>query len=75
MPCSSSSSAGLTKIEDLQSHENEHIYRLAAKLIDTYFEPEEAVSSSDAVQGAGPGGSSMNFVVNSNGPPEGGFKF
>ena len=71
---------GLSKIEDLQSHENEQIYCLAAKLIDMYFEVEETVSSSDALpqgQVAGPEhvSSSMNFVVNSNGTPEGGFKF
>ncbi|CAI8042619.1 Importin subunit alpha-7 [Geodia barretti] len=71
---------GLSKIEDLQSHENEQIYCLAGKLIDMYFEVEETVSSSDALpqgQVAGPEhvSSSMNFVVNSNGTPEGGFKF
>ena len=32
---------GLEKIEALQSHVNESIYKLAYKLIDTYFDTED----------------------------------
>jgi importin subunit alpha-2 len=65
---------GLSKIEDLQSHENEQIYRLSSKLIDMYFELEDSVSSSEPTQQSGPS-SSSNFVLNANGPPQGGFNF
>ena len=68
-------SEGLGKIEDLQGHENEQIYRLAAKLIDSYFEVEETVTSSDGAAQQQPQGAtqSLDFVV--NGTPDGGFKF
>ena len=35
-----SSIIGLEKIESLQSHVNETIYKLAYKMIDTYFDTE-----------------------------------
>ena len=43
--------AGLDRIEHLQNHENEDIYKLAYEIIDTYFSSE-----SDDEQQPGPAG-------------------
>lgn len=70
---------GLSKIEELQNHENHHIYQRAVKIIETYFggteEEEETnieptvISSSGNVQQFG-FGSGVN-----SGPPGGVFNF
>lgn len=67
-------SPGLGKIEDLQSHPNEQIYRLAYRLIDSYFDTEDSVSSAPPPQQSADG-SHFVFNSNSNMPPEGGFNF
>lgn len=40
----SSSSSGLEKIENLQQHENEDIYKLAFEIIDQYFSGDDVSS-------------------------------
>ena len=40
-------SAGLEKIEHLQQHENEDIYKLAFEIIDQYFAGDDVSSPSD----------------------------
>ena len=66
--------AGLDKIEDLQSHQNEQIYRLAFRIIDSYFDTEDSVSSVDPPKESADG-SHFVFNTNSNAPPETGFNF
>ena len=60
---------GLEKIESLQSHVNESIYKLAYKLIDTYFDTE------DDDENVAPAQSNEQFLfaTNNNLPP-GGFQ-
>ena len=60
---------GLEKIESLQSHVNESIYKLAYKLIDTYFDTE------DDDENVAPAQSNEQFLfaTNTNLPP-GGFQ-
>ena len=38
---------GLSKIESLQSHENQKIYESAVKILDTYFETENDGEDAD----------------------------
>ena len=67
-------SAGLEKIEDLQGHPIEQIYRLAYRIIDVYFDNEDTVSGNQVPQQA-PDGSHFLFNSNSNESPDGGFNF
>ncbi|GMR29963.1 hypothetical protein PMAYCL1PPCAC_00158, partial [Pristionchus mayeri] len=55
---------GLDRIEHLQNHENEDIYKLAYEIIDTYFSDE----TDDDGTAPGPAG-------NNGAPPPGGFSF
>ena len=38
---------GLDKLEDLQAHENDQLYKKALEIIETFFPDEEGVSVSD----------------------------
>ena len=62
---------GVDKIEQLQSHDNEEIYKKALNIIEKYFgveeEGENAVTSTT-------NGQAYEFAGN-NAVPEGGFKF
>ena len=40
---------GLDKLEDLQAHENEQLYKKALEIIETFFPDEEGVSVSVAL--------------------------
>lgn len=63
---------GLDKLEALQSHENEDVYKKVFAIIDTYFgatddtEPELAPKTE---------GGQLDFKKSSDQAPEGGFKF
>ncbi|VDN60408.1 unnamed protein product [Dracunculus medinensis] len=57
---------GLDKIEHLQEHENEDIYKLAYNIIDTYFSSEAEVEE---------GQNSMNFLDSEQSIPADGFSF
>lgn len=65
---------GLDKIESLQNHENEDIYKLAYEVIDQYFSGGEGHDDDDAVA---PNTAESGFQFNANGatPPQDGFKF
>ena len=60
---------GLEKIEALQSHVNESIYKLAYKLIDTYFDTEDDDENITPAQS----NEQFLFATNANLPP-GGFQ-
>ena len=60
---------GLEKIEALQSHVNENIYKLAYKLIDTYFDTEDDDVNVTPAQSD----EQFHFATNANLPP-GGFQ-
>ena len=64
---------GLDKIESLQNHENEEIYKLAYEIIDQYFSGGDGVED-DAVA---PEAAETGFQFNAAGaqPPQDGFKF
>lgn len=62
---------GLDKIEDLQNHENEDVYKKALTIIETYFgeEEEDAEGVSSTTNGQAYDFSSVNNI------PDGGFSF
>ena len=64
---------GLDKIESLQNHENEEIYKLAYEIIDQYFsgaecEEDDAVAPATAETG-------FQFNAGATQPPKDGFNF
>ena len=65
---------GLDKIESLQNHENEDIYKLAYEIIDQYFSGGEGDLDDEAVA---PNSAETGFQFNANGTqtPQDGFKF
>ena len=64
---------GLDKLEYLQNHPSEQIYRLAYRIIEKFFSDEDEVDSSVEPKESEDGG---QFVFNSNShPPDGGFHF
>jgi len=64
---------GLDKIESLQNHENEDIYKLAYEIIDQYFSSGEGLDD----EAIAPNTAESGFQFNANGaqPPQDGFKF
>ncbi|XWS14233.1 hypothetical protein CRYUN_Cryun36dG0105600 [Craigia yunnanensis] len=58
---------GLDKIENLQSHDNNEIYKKAVKILERYWLEEEEEDHS--------GNSQFSFGVNQSNSPFGGFKF
>lgn len=62
---------GLDKIEMLQSHDNQEIYRMAFTIIDTYFSPEGEEDTAVVPQETDDG---FQFNSGSN-APDGGFIF
>ncbi|KAF9605435.1 hypothetical protein IFM89_017454 [Coptis chinensis] len=64
---------GLDKIENLQSHDNNEIYKKAMKLLEKYWleDEEEEHNFQDGVDGTPQG---FNFGSDKP-PPPGGFKF
>lgn len=63
---------GLDKLEALQSHENEEIYKKALAIIDTYFgSNDEAETELVPKEVAG----TLEFQSSTGNPPEGGFTF
>jgi len=63
--------SGLDKIESLQSHENEEIYKLAYELIDQYFSEEQ---EEDANLAPGQEADAFNFTAAPD-VPNAGFQF
>lgn len=61
---------GLDKIEQLQSHSNQEIYKLAYEIIDNYFSDEHVVDEALA-----PGGDAEGFSFGANQVPTTGFQF
>lgn len=72
---------GLTRIEELQNHENHNIYQRAVKIIETYFggeEEDEGAVAPQVVQGGVGGTSQFGFGTGpqgGGGPPGGVFNF
>ena len=58
---------GLDKIENLQNHDNNEIYKKAVKILERYWLEEEEEDHT--------GNSHFSFGVNQSNPPFGGFKF
>lgn len=61
---------GLDKIEELQNHENEDVYKKALGIIENYFNEEVA----DDVVSSTSNGQAYDFSSGSN-LPDGGFSF
>lgn len=62
--------AGIDKVEYLQQHSNEEIYKKAYELIDQYFKEEEPIE----VENVAPQIENNQFVLSQNVPmPQGGF--
>lgn len=60
---------GLDKIEELQHHENETVYKKALDIIEKYFGEEEATEVTSTTNGQAYDFSAVNNM------PEGGFSF
>ncbi|KAI9583927.1 importin subunit alpha [Glossina fuscipes] len=63
---------GLDKLENLQQHENEDIYKKAFAIIDTYFSDGDEAEAKLAPQEVN---GSLEFNANQSKAPEGGFTF
>ncbi|XP_023231466.1 importin subunit alpha-5-like [Centruroides sculpturatus] len=62
---------GLDRIEELQQHENNEVYKSALEIIDRYFSGNDDTSDELLPQTDVCG----NFQFSNDGPPEGGFSF
>ena len=61
---------GLDKLEELQAHENEQLYKKALEIIETFFPDEEGVSVEDDGQAA-----AFEFNHQDQAQGSGGFNF
>ena len=66
----SSECGGLDKLEELQAHENEQLYKKALEIIETFFPDEEGVSVEDDGQAA-----AFEFNHQDQAQGSGGFNF
>jgi hypothetical protein len=66
---------GLDKIERLQNHQNNDIYKLSFEILDTYFSTEDGADEDNAVAPRTNEDGNLAFTANGVNVPTSGFKF